>query len=280
MKAMSVEEDIARHYTSGSLLERIRTGLAAMGCDPDHPALDDLKPVDEFHIGGVEATRDLLAHLGLGTASALLDLGSGLGGPARFIASATGCHVTGIDLTGEFVATATELSAMTGLGGRTTFVQGSALDLPFAAAMFDAATLIHVGMNLPDKRRLFAGAARVLKPGAVFAVYDVMRTGPGDLAYPVPWAETAATDFSAPPADYRAAAEAAGFTVAAERERRTFALDFFRARQAENAARGGPPPLGIHLLTGATGPEKMRNMITNIESGAIAPVEMICRLGS
>ncbi|HUS54380.1 MAG TPA: class I SAM-dependent methyltransferase [Thermohalobaculum sp.] len=276
---MPVEEDVARHYTSGNLLERIRQGLATMGRDPDHPSLDDLKPVDEFHIGGVEATGDLLAQIDLGPRSALLDIGSGLGGPARFIASNTGCHVTGIDLTEEFVATAGALSEMTGLAGRTSFIVGSALDLPFAPASFDAATLIHVGMNLPDKPVLFAGVARVLRPGRVFAVYDVMRTGPGELAYPVPWAETAATDFSAPPDAYRVAAAAAGFTIAAERVRRDFALDFFRARAAGAAGQDGPPPLGIHLLTGTTGPEKMRNMITNIEAGVIAPVEMICSLG-
>jgi SAM-dependent methyltransferase len=276
---MPVEDDIASHYTSGNLLERIRQGLAAMGCDPDNPGLDDLKPVDEFHIGGVEATRDLLAQIDLSPNARLLDIGSGLGGPARFIASSTGCHVTGIDLTEEFVATARALSALTGLADRTLFVTGSASALPFAAASFDAATLIHVGMNLPDKPTLFAGVARALRPGGTFAVYDVMRTGPGELAYPVPWAETPATDFSAAPEAYRAAAEAAGFTIAAERGRRAFALDFFRARQADFAARGGPPPLGIHVLTGATAADKMRNMITNIEAGAIAPVEMICRLG-
>lgn len=276
---MPVEEDVARHYTSGNLLERIRRGLTAMGCDPDRPSIDDLKPVDEFHIGGVEATRDLLAQLDLGPDSVLIDIGSGLGGPARFIAATVGCHVTGIDLTEEFVTTARALSERTGLADRTSFVTGSALDLPFAPASFDTATLIHVGMNLPDKAALFTGVARVLRPGGVFAVYDVMRTGPGDLTYPVPWAEIGATDFSVPPDAYRAAAEAAGFTLAAERERRAFALEFFRARQAEAVGQEGPPPLGIHLLTGATGPEKMRNMMTNIEAGTIAPVEMICRLG-
>jgi SAM-dependent methyltransferase len=275
---MPIEDEVARHYTTGSLLERIQQGLTAMGCDPDRPALDDLKPVDEFHIGGVEATRDLLGQMDLGAETRLLDLGSGLGGPARFIASTVGCHVTGIDLTEEFVATAIALSEMTGLSERTSFVQGSALDLPFKADSFDAATLIHVGMNLPDKAALFAGAARVLRPGGVFAVYDVMRTSPGDLAYPVPWAETAATDFSVPPADYRAAAEAAGFAAAPERGRRAFALEFFAAQRAALQARGGPPPLGIHLLTGATGREKMQNMTANIETGRIAPTEMIFRL--
>jgi SAM-dependent methyltransferase len=276
---MPIETDIACHYTSGNLLERIRQGLVAMGINPDSPGLDDLKPVDEFHIGGVQATRDLLAQIDLDPDTKLLDLGSGLGGPSRFIASSTGCHVTGIDLTEEFVATAIALSLMIVLAGKTYFVTGCALYLPFEGASFDAATLIHVGMNLPDKTALFAGVARVLRPGGVFAIYDVMRTDPGDLAYPVPWAETAATDFSTTPETYSAAAKAAGFTIAAERGRRDFALDFFRARQADAVGQDGPPPLGIHLLTGSTGPEKMRNMMSNIEAGVIAPVEMICRFG-
>ncbi len=274
---MSVNDQIARHYTSGNLLERIRAALTEMGIDPDRPALDDLKPVDEFHIGGTGATRGLLAQMKLGAGQHLLDLGSGLGGPARLIASETGARVTGIDLTPEFVDTANALSAMTGMSERTRFVQGSALDLPFEPASFDAATLIHVGMNLPDKDALFAGVARVLKPGGVFMVYDVMRTGPGDLIYPVPWAQTAATDFSASPEAYRAAAVAADLACAPERSRRAHALEFFAAQRAAMEASSGPPPLGIHLLTGPTGRQKVLNMIASIEAGRIAPVEILCR---
>lgn len=275
--AMPVEDDIVRHYTSDNLLERIRAGLAAMGIDPACPGLDDLKPVDEFHIGGAGATRDLLARMDLGAGTRVLDLGCGLGGPARRFASETGCHVTGIDLTQEFVDTATALSAMTGLSDRTSFVQGSAQDLPFAAASFGAATMIHVGMNLPDKARLFSEVARVLKPGGVFAIYDVMRVGPGDLTYPVPWAGTAATDFSATPEAYRAAA-AAGFACTLENSRRAFALAFFAAQRAAPPTSDGPPPLGIHLVTGPTGRERVQNLIASIEAGRIAPVEMIFRL--
>jgi len=274
----SVEEEVASHYTSDNLLDRIRQGLAAMGIDPEHPGLDDLKPVDEFHIGGTTATRDLMALLDLGAGSRVLDLGCGLGGPARCFASETGCHVTGIDLTREFVDTATALSAMTGFGERTCFVHGSAQELPFAPDSFDAATMIHVGMNLPDKPALFAGVARALRPGGTFAVYDVMRTGPGDLSYPVPWAGSAATDFSTTPEAYRAAAEAAGFTCALDRSRRAFALEFFAAQRAVPETGDGPPPLGIHLVTGPTGREKVRNLVANIEIGRIAPTEMIFRL--
>lgn len=274
---MSVDDQIARHYTSGNLLERIRTALAEMGADPDHPALDDLKPVDEFHIGGTGATRTLLAQMHLRAGQRVLDLGSGLGGPARLIASESGARVTGIDLTKEFVDTANALSAMTGMSERTHFVHGSALDLPFEAASFDAATLIHVGMNLPDKDALFSGVARVLKPGGIFMIYDVMRTGPGNLTYPVPWAETAATDFSVSPEAYRAAAATARIVCEPERSRSAEALEFFAAQRAAMDASNGPPPLGIHLLTGTTRREKVQNMTACIEAGIIAPVEMLCR---
>jgi SAM-dependent methyltransferase len=120
-------------------------------------------------------------------------------------------------------------------------------------------------------------AVRVLKPGGVFAVYDVMRTGPGDLVYPLPWSKVPETSFVAPPEDYRAAAEAAGFTVEAERARREFALEFFAKQTAILRAKSGPPPLGLHLVMGPEAPQMIANMVANIEAGRIAPVELILR---
>jgi hypothetical protein len=104
-----------------------------------------------------------------------------------------------------------------------------------------------------------------------------MRTGPGDQNYPVPWAETAATDFSCSPGTYRAAAGTAGLVCDPERSRRAYALEFFAAQRAAMEASSGPPPLGIHLLTGPTGRQKVLNMIASIEAGRIAPVEILCR---
>jgi SAM-dependent methyltransferase len=271
-------DPVESHYTSGSLLERIRQGLERAGIDPDRTSAADLKPVDEFHIGGAAATEELLAQVPLDAHLAILDIGSGIGGTARLIAERTGARVTGIDLTREFVETATALTELVGMADRVSFQQGSALELPFADASFDLATLIHVGMNIGDKARLMAEAARVLRPGAHFLVYEVMRTGEGELAFPVPWARSPETSFLATPEAYRAAASAAGFAPVAERNRRDFALDFFsrmRARIAEH----GLPPLGIHLFMG----EELRqamigNMVANIEAGRIAPLEMILRL--
>lgn len=272
------ENPVETHYTTGSLLERIRQGLREAGVDPDRPGAADLKPVDEFHVGGVAATEALLDQVPLAPGMAVLDIGSGIGGTARFIAGRTGASVIGVDLTREFVETATALTALVGMADRVSFREASALDMPFGDASFDAATLIHVGMNIEDKLGLMAEAARVLRPGGRFVVYEVMRTGEGDLAFPVPWSTVPETSFVAPPDEYRAAAEAAGFGVVAERNRREFALEFFtrmRARIAEH----GLPPLGIHLFMGDDMRQKMiGNMLANIEAGRIAPVEMILRL--
>lgn len=272
---MTLETDVAAHYTSGTLLQRIRDGLSAMGVDPDRPAPEDLKPIDEFHVGGLQATEDLIAQLALGPDMHVLDIGSGLGGTSRFVAGRTGAKVTGIDLTPEFVEIARALSAAVGLADRTDFRTGSATGLPFADAHFDAAIMLHVGMNIPDKNRIMAEAARVLKPGAIFAVFDVMQTGDGAVAYPVPWAEVAEHSFLEPPAAYRDATENAGFTVEAERERRELGIDFFvRARAA---VASGLPPIGLHLIQGANARQKRDNMYDNLTGGMIAPVELILR---
>lgn len=269
--------DVSKHYTHGSLADAIRAGLAALGKSPDTVTIDDLAPVDEFHIGGRKASEDFLDQLGFTAKTQVLDVGCGLGGPARFVANRYGSQVTGIDLTSEYVETGNTLCSWVGLGERISLHHGSALAMPFADSSFDGAYMLHVGMNIEDKEKLAAGVARVLRRGSVFGVYDVMRTGPGDLTFPVPWATNADLSAVADPERYKKALQAAGFNVIAERNRRDFALTFFADLRAKTAAAGGPPPLGLHVLMGKSTPEKLQNMIGNISEGRIAPVELIAR---
>jgi len=276
---MIIEQRVAEHYTQGSLAETILGALRGMGKDPEHLAASDLAPVDEFHIGGRQATIDFAAQMGIQRGMHLLDIGSGLGGAARYFAAEHGCTVAGIDLTDEYVQIANDLARRAGLGSTASYCQGSALDLPFPAAGFDGAYMLHVGMNIEDKARLFAGVYRVLKPGGVFGIYDVMRTAAGDLAFPVPWASTAATSFVDTPDAYRRQLEAAGYTVLMERNRRDFAIDFFQKMRSRAAQAGGPPPLGLHIVMGTDFAQKTANMIDNLQRGLIAPTEIVCRAG-
>ena len=273
---MEIEQAVTRHYAHGALEEAILNALEAAGKDVNRLTPKDLAPVDEFHVGGRQATMAFAEQFGPTPGMRLLDIGCGLGGAARYFASEHGCQVTGIDLSGEYVAVANTLAARVGLGERVSCQQGSALDLPFAPGSFDGAYMFHVGMNIEDKSRLFREVRRVLAPSGVFGIYDVMRLAAGDLHYPVPWTSSPDVSFVADAESYRRLLVAAGFEVVKERTRRDFALDVFGQMRARGAA-GASAPLGLHIVMGASAGQKVKNMMDDITAGLIAPIELICR---
>ena len=273
---MAVDSRIVHHYGGTDLLAAITAGLAKLGMDPSTATVDALAPVDEFHIGGRAAATELCAQLELDASHHVLDVGCGIGGTARFIATNFGADVTGIDLTPAYIAVGEELTRWTGLDERVHFTTGSALDMPFPDDHFDRAVQLHVGMNIADKAGLFREVARVLAPGARFGVYDIMTKADGAPDYPVPWSSEESTSFLETPATYRELLTDAGLSVTAERDRGEFAVEFFAAIAARSAEAGGPPPLGLHLIMGPEAPTKIANMIAAVRAGIIAPVEMIC----
>lgn len=272
---MTTDDRIASHYSGGALLSAIAVGLDALGKTFDTATIADLAPVDEFHIGGRPATTELCEQLHMQPGSTVLDVGCGIGGTARFIASTFGCDVTGIDLTPEYIDVATELTTKVGLDNQVRFEVGSALAMPFDDGSFDVATQLHVGMNIDDKNSLFAEVSRVLKPGGRFGVYDIMRTSDEAHEFPVPWAADESMSFVADPATNRAALEAGGFLVTAQRDRGE-AAGFFAAQRQKAAEVGGPPPLGVHVIIGGDAPVKIANLVEAIGAGTLAPFEIIC----
>jgi MPBQ/MSBQ methyltransferase len=206
--------DLVRGYYGAdrSLSATILGALASAGMDVEHLQVSHLALVDHLHAGGVPATRHLLDRLDVGPNQQLVDVGSGVGGPSR-MAAWTGTTVTGVDLTWEFVEAATELTARVGLGGNPRYVVAPAEALPFESETFDAAMMVHAGMNMPDKAAVFREVHRVLVPGGRFGLYEHMRAGSGELAYPLPWAEDARSSFLETVENYSEMLEAAGFTV-------------------------------------------------------------------
>ena len=272
---MSLEKNVAQHYASVDLMDRIDDAIKEMGADPDHLTIDDLKPVDEFHTGGIEATTALLDQLEITPDMVVVDLGCGLGGTARHIVHRYGSMVHGVDLTDDFVTVGRALNERLHVNERIDLKVGSATDIPFDDGLANLVTMFHVVMNIADKTQLFAEAARVLKPGGHFALFDVMRDdSEEDLIFPVPWSGQPETSHVDAPALYREAAATAGFALVAERERRQFALDFF-THVFEKVAANGPPPLSINLMMGDTAGEKLQNYVANVKARRIAPVEMI-----
>ena len=269
------EENVSRHYQNDRLLESIKIGLEKLGKDINSITIEDLAPVDEFHIGGRVATEHLLAQLNLSPKAHVLDIGCGIGGASRFTAKNYMSTVSGIDLTQEFIKTGQALCDWTGLENQINLSHNSALLMPFKNQLFDAAYMIHVGMNIDNKTRLFKEIHRVLQPGAKLGIYDVMQTGEGSLNYPVPWADSHEISALASIDEYKGSLLTSGFTILDETNRRQFSLDFFKEYKARMAAQSEPPALGLHLVMGESLTTKMQNVLASISNGHIAPIELI-----
>jgi SAM-dependent methyltransferase len=275
--SMADENQVSRHYSSGQLMERLRTLLAAEGIDPDRASVEELAPFDHFHGRGLEATAQAADLVAAAAGDHILDVGSGIGGPARYFAKRFGCRVTGIDLTAEFCDTARLLTRAVGLSDRIAFEQGNALAMPFADASFDGAYSLNVSMNIADKAGLYGEVRRVLKPGAWFVLAEVAQGPAGPPSYPTPWARTAETSFLATPEDTRDALAAAGFAIVKWRDTAADAAAY-TARARAMIARGEKPPFhAVYLIHGELAREMAANGARDLAAGKIIPIEILCR---
>src|SRR5215813_755873 len=194
---MGTGQDVSGHYSRGVLRERLVAALTDDGIDPRRPSIDALAPYDQFHGRGLEATVEMADALAVSPADHILDVGSGIGGPARYFADRFGCCVTGIDLTAEFCELARELTRVTGLDSKVTIVDGDALAMPFATAGFDGAYSMNVSMNIADKAALYGEIQRVLKPGGWLMLSEIAKGAGTEPDFPVPWAASGETSFLA-----------------------------------------------------------------------------------
>jgi SAM-dependent methyltransferase len=265
-------ECVSAHYTSGDLGERILAGLRATGKDPDNLHIDDLTPVDQFHLGGKAATLQLIGRAGFLPGMRVLDVGGGLGGPARTLATQTGCSVTVLDLSEEFCRVGAMLTARTGLTDRVTFQHGSALDMPFPDEHFDAAWTQHATMNIADKARLYAEIHRVLRPGGRFAMHDAMAGPTQPIHFPVPWARDPSISFLRSSDAVRALLADAGFREVTWIDEGAAILAALQ-KQVTIATVNGPLPLGIQLLLGPQFSAMLSNVGRNIQEGRLTIIQ-------
>ncbi len=255
---------ISAHYTGGDLATVILSGLRAMGKDADHPTTDDLAPVDQFHLLGKPATLALAQRADLRAGMRILDLGGGLGGAARTLASTFACHVTVLDVTQEFCLVGAMLTARMGLSDLVTFRHGDATAIPFPDAAFDAAWSQQSTMNIADKGRLYAEIHRVLRPQGKYAFQEVLAGPVQPIHFPVPWASDPVLSFLSPADEMRSGLRAAGLAEVMWVDMTEEAVAFARERAAVAAKQQGPPPpLGIHLVQGADMATKTANSNRN-----------------
>ena len=257
-------EGVRDHYRGAGLTERLKTALLAFGPEDQPLTPQQLAPLDQFHTRGLAATVELARLAQIAANASVLDVGSGVGGPARLLAATHGCRVTGIDLSPEFVEASRYLTARTGQGERVRFQTASALALPFDGAAFDIALLQHVAMNIADRDGLYREISRVLKPGGRLATFDIVLMG-GDPHYPLPWARTPATSALLTAPATRAAIEAAGFRALVWQDD----TEAGKAWIAELTASGPPPPPNLGLVMGPDLPILAANLGRNLMEGRL-----------
>lgn len=268
-------EDVAEHYAGGGGLADVIAGsLRKAGKDTGGLTTADLGSVDEFHIRGRKATLELGDRLNLTRDSHVLDIGSGLGGPARTLAEVYGCRVTGIDLTQAFCDAAATLSGWVGLGERATFQQGDATRLPFEDRTFDAAITIHVAMNIAAKDRMYAEARRVLRPGGRFGVYDVLQGEGGGIHFPVPWAREPSISHLATPDEMQSLLRDAGFSIVEVQDSTDIGQRWFE-EMAARMAQGATPAVTFQTFLGNDFAEMARNQVRNLRERRIRTVTYI-----
>ena len=270
---------VVSHYAATSLRTQIGDALDQTGLTDNNDLINwkDLAPLDEFHVRGLAATEELAAELQIAPEATVLDVGSGLGGPSRFLAATYSAHVTGIDLSPSFVDSATMLSERTGLAHRTAFRVADALALPFEDSSFDHAWTQHVAMNIHDRARLYSEIFRVLKPGGQLAIYDVIGGNGEPLIFPVPWAREPAISFLLTSEALRDVLSTTGFDVVSWTDTTAIANEWIARQQDARSRAPSSPAIGLHLVTPPDFPVMMANLGRNLAEGRARMLQAILK---
>jgi len=273
-RSMKPKDAVSKHYTLEGLGQIILAALEKSGKDVESLAVDDLAPVDEFHIRGRAATEELARWAEVQSHDEVLDVGCGLGGTARFLTSMRGCRVVGIDLTEGYCRVAEMLSSRVGLAERTVFQRASALDLPFEDGRFDVVWTEHVQMNIADKARFYRELGRVLKPNGQLAFHDIFAGDAQGAHYPVPWATDASISHLIRVEDVEPFLTGAGFVRKRWEDKSSESTTFLR-NALQQVQKAGWMPIGLHLLMGDNATQKCANLLRNLEEGRVRVVQAL-----
>lgn len=269
-------DSVHDHYAQMDLDRTILEALVAAGKDPDRLKIEDLAPIDEFHIRGRNATVELAGDLTLDKNMRILDVGCGLGGAARYLANEFGCRVTGLDLSADYCRVAATLTERLGLDSLVSFRQGNAVSLPFQDGSFDVVWTQHAAMNISDKSAFYREMFRVLRPGGRLALYDILAGPGGDVYFPVPWAREPSISFLLTSQQLLDRLTATGFEIVVWRDVTEPGRSWFRHLRSK-MGQGGLAPFGLQLLLGPEFRFMAHNQVLNLEEDRIALIEAVVR---
>jgi len=267
-------QHIHNYYSPGELYNKIIDGLNILDKDLSKVTLDDLQPVDEFHIRGDAATKELIALADFTSDMHILDVGCGIGGSTRRLSHETGCRVTGIDLSDEYIDVAEKLTQLLNMEDRVSFQACSALELPFDDNSFDGVWSLQMNMNVEDKLTLLTETCRVLKPSGRAVLYEVCGNKNTPLHFPVPWAQDESMSFLVPSESFREAISAAGFSIQVWNDKTELAQKAF-ANAKEPVGEPNLPVLGVYLLVGNDIQTKAYNLHRNLDEERVSLIEIL-----
>ncbi|MDX1685740.1 MAG: methyltransferase domain-containing protein [Saprospiraceae bacterium] len=256
---------IESHYHQEGLFEDILQRLKEVEPDTANLTREHVAGVDEFHVRGAAVSKELAESINLKNAR-VLDVGCGLGGPCRMLAEEHHCITTGVDISREFIRTASGLSNLLGMEKQTTFMQADALELPFEDNTFDAVWTQHVQMNISDKKKFYSEIRRVLKTGGFFLYYDIFKSENGSVTFPVPWAETIEQSFLVTPDDMGEVLDSLDMKVIEKKDQTIAGIDFFDM-VLKKMKEQGPPKIGLNVLMGESTKPKLMNLYNHLQHG-------------
>lgn len=265
---------IHSYYSPNDLYNKIIDGLNEIGKDLSKVTLDDLQPVDEFHIRGDAATKELIRLSEFTSEMHILDVGCGVGGSTRRLSHEVGCRVVGIDLSDEYIDAAERLTQLLNMQERVKFQVASALALPFADNTFDGVWSIQMNMNVEDKLGWLKEVYRTLKPGGRAVLYEVCGNRKTPVYFPVPWAQDSSMSFLVPPDSFRDVITSAGFDIDVWNDKTPLAQKAF-AHVTEPVGEPDLPELGVHLLVGNDILTKAYNLHRNLDDERVSLIETV-----
>ena len=263
--SLSYNKSVENHYLVNNLYDNILKKLKSIGVGINKVKRTDLSSVDEFHVRGLEVSKELAQNI-ISNNLKVLDVGCGIGGPARMLADEKNCMVTGLDLSQEFIDTAKALSKLVNLDSKTTFLKGDALDLPFENNSFDVVWTQHVQMNILKKKKFYSEIFRVLKTGGKFLYYDIFKSSDNDINYPMPWASREDLSHLINITELEIIFNSLGFNSFSKKNQTNAGLNSIK-QMLSNIKEFGPPKMGLNVLMGKDTKEKILNAFNHFDRG-------------
>ncbi|MDD2548787.1 MAG: methyltransferase domain-containing protein [Bacteroidales bacterium] len=258
---------IEKHYHQPNLYNDIINRLKELDVDLNTVTRKDIAAVDEFHVRGVEVSRELAKIANINNAR-LLDIGCGIGGPCRMLADEFNCDTVGIDISKEYVATASKLSELVGLSHRTKFINGDALNLPFQNNEFDVVWTQHVQVNINDKLKFYSEIDRVLSRNGAFIYYEVFKNGNEEVNYPLPWADESKISFLEHSSKIDSILQQVGWVKKQSTNQTENGIKVLE-KMHNRLSKRGVPRLWLNVLMGASTKDKIANLLNGLKEGKI-----------